>query len=114
MDISILIDRDRVRVSKKTMKYYKREWKELRGDCYDNWGTSIWWFEVDGEGYVIRNIQEYANGKNLFYSETHMEDKYGFLPEGTLDLEEFAAFEITKEEFEAVIKRVGALNDSST
>ncbi|MFC0518772.1 DUF6881 domain-containing protein [Mucilaginibacter angelicae] len=90
------------RIDNKAMKYYKRNWDELRGDEFDFWGTSTWYFECDEDDYVLRQMEIYANGNVLKYDESYQEDKYGGLAEGPLDSEEFAEFEITKDEFERV------------
>ena len=84
------------------MHYFRRYWDESRGDKYDSWGKSDWWFETDTDGYVTRCVQKYENGNNLFYSNQHMEDKYGFLPEGKLELNEMSEYSITPNEFEDV------------
>ena len=36
------------------MKYFKRNWNETRGDQYDSWGKSVWLFETDNNGEVLR------------------------------------------------------------
>ncbi len=82
------------------MKYYKRHWDESRGDEYDAWGESDWWFEVGEKGSVVRCLQVYSNGISLYYSETHKEDKYGKLPEGPIDVVEFSDYSVKKEQFE--------------
>ena len=33
-------------------RYYKRNWEETRGDEFDSWGTSIWYFEVGNDNYL--------------------------------------------------------------
>ena len=87
------------------MKYLKRNWDESRGDELDHWGTSIWYFEVLDNGNVVRQVEVYANGPALKYDQTHVEDEYGCLSDQPLDLEDFAAFEIRKDEFEGVWNR---------
>lgn len=32
-------------------RFFRRAWDESRGDRYDGWGTSDWYFELDDEGY---------------------------------------------------------------
>ena len=81
------------------MKYYQRQWSEKRGDEYDNWGTSNWYFEIDEKGFPVRQIEKYENGKVLKYDLENMEDEFGELGEQKIEFEEFAEFEITKEEF---------------
>jgi len=64
-------------------------------------------------GYVSRSIQIYASSNALFYSEQHIEDVYGVLPEGKFELigEEK---EISKSEFECVIDSTKFTNVGST
>jgi hypothetical protein len=81
------------------MKYYKRQWREKRCDEYANWGTSIWYFEIDEKGYPNRQIEKYDNGKVLKYDLENMEDEFGGLGDQIIEIEEFSEFEITKEEF---------------
>ncbi|WP_415896157.1 hypothetical protein ACMXYQ_08395 [Neptuniibacter sp. PT34_22] len=90
--------------------YFKRQWNESRGDKYDSWGASDWWFETDHEGYITRCVQVYNNGNVLFYSESHREDKYGILPEGNLDLSEFREFATSKDEFESTLNEAVPIN----
>lgn len=82
------------------MKYFKRKWDESRGDEYDNWGCSWFYFETDDSGLPIRQIEEYDNGVVLKYSNERLDDKYGMLGDQELDLVEFKQFEITPAEFE--------------
>jgi hypothetical protein len=83
------------------MRYYKRPWDESRGDAYDSWGRSVWCFEIDDEGYAVRQMERYENGPVLKYDANHPEDEYGGLGEKPIDRHEFGAFEITAEEFSA-------------
>ena len=48
-------------------KYFKRKWNETRGDEFDSWGTSIWYFEIGPDGYPIKQIELYENGNRLKY-----------------------------------------------
>jgi hypothetical protein len=82
-------------------RYYKRRWDENRGDAFESWGHSIWYFEVADDGYPARQIEQYDNGPVLRYDADNVEDEYGGLGEHPLDSDEFAAFEITAEEFAA-------------
>ncbi|WP_299797155.1 hypothetical protein [uncultured Maribacter sp.] len=82
------------------MKYYKRNWNETRGDQYNSWGKSIWYFETNNNGEVLRQIEAYDNGKVLKYNNQNIEDEYGRLADQNLDLTEFVEFSIEKEEFE--------------
>ena len=82
------------------MNYYKRNWNETRGDQYDSWGKSIWYFETDNNGEVLRQIEAYENGKILKYDNHNIEDEFGGLADQNLDLTEFVEFSIEKEVFE--------------
>lgn len=82
--------------------YYKRNWEEERIEDSDNWGESIWYLEVDSEGFPIRQIEKYNNGKILNYSEANMEDEFGGLGDQAIDREEFNSFKISQQEFEKV------------
>lgn len=83
------------------MKYFKRLWDEDRGDAHADWGTSIWYFEVDEQWSVVRQLEAYANGRIHKYSSDHLEDEFGMLADQPLDpKEEYLPFEITEEEFE--------------
>ena len=80
-------------------RYYKFEWNESRGDEFDSWGTSIWFVEIDDEGYPIKQVEKYKNGKVLKYDNNNIEDKYGGLGDQAIDLNEFEGFAITEQEF---------------
>jgi hypothetical protein len=84
------------------MKYYRRNWEETRGDEFDGWGKSVWYFETENSGQPTKQVEVYDNGKILKYDQTKLEDEFGGLGIHELDLEEFAEFEITKQEFEKV------------
>lgn len=84
------------------MKYFKRNWDETRGDEFDNWGTSIWYFETDNSGLPTKQIEVYQNGKVLKYDQLKLEDEFGRLGDQELDLNVFSEFEITKLEFEKI------------
>lgn len=90
-------------------KYYFYHWDESTGDKLDHWGTSDWYFEVGEDEYVLKVIQVFASGNALFYSETHIEDEYGFLSEGKFELigEEK---EISKAEFEKILNNTKFTN----
>ncbi len=83
------------------MKYYRGIWNETRGDEFDGWGTSTWFFELDNENYPNRQIEIYKNGMRLKYDRFNIEDQYGGLGDQKLDLDEMNGSEISKELFEA-------------
>ena len=78
------------------MKYFKRNWNETRGDQYDSWGKSVWLFETDNNGEVLRQIEIYDNGKVLKYDNQNIEDEFGMLADQNIDLTEFNEFTIKK------------------
>ena len=84
------------------MKYFKRNWEETRGDEFDSWGKSIWYFETDNSGLPTKQIGVYENGKVLKYDQTNLEDEFGGLGDQEFDLNEFSEFEITEQEFENI------------
>ncbi len=52
----------------------------------------------------------YANGVVLAYDEQHGEDEFGVLTYADLDLEEFAPFEITRQEFSDALVELKPIN----
>ena len=50
-----------------TTRYFKRPWTESRGDQFDKWGYANYFFEVDANGYAIRQIEDYDKGPTLRY-----------------------------------------------
>lgn len=103
-----------VKVKSNIKFYFKRNWNESRGDNYDHWGTSVWYFETRDNGEVTRQVEVYKNGKVNKYCETHVEDEYGGLSIYPLDLEEFENHKITKTEFEHEWQKVeNILNDNT-
>ncbi|CAN5772665.1 hypothetical protein BH11MYX4_BH11MYX4_64860 [soil metagenome] len=84
-----------------SLRYYRRPWNESRGDQFDSWGRSVWYFEIDGEGYPARQIELYEHGPVLKYDSDHKEDEHGGLGDQPIDRDDFASFEIKPEEFEA-------------
>ncbi|MGJ8698094.1 MAG: hypothetical protein ACSHYF_17375 [Verrucomicrobiaceae bacterium] len=82
------------------MLYFLRPWNENRGDQYSGWGFSVWYFEVDGTGNVVRQIEAYESGKIVRYDESSPSDEFGGLAECPIDLDEFEQCAITKDEFE--------------
>lgn len=82
--------------------YVKRHWDELRGDEQDAWGTSWWYFEVNDEGAVLRQIEQYDSGVRLRYGEQHIQDEFGGLCQTPLVLKETGYTAISPQDFEAV------------
>lgn len=84
------------------LTYVKRHWNELRGDEHDAWGTSLWYFEVDDEDRVLRQIEQYDSGVRLCYGGQHMEDEFGGLCETPLDLSESEYSVLSSQDFAAI------------
>ena len=82
--------------------YVKRHWDETRGDRYEAWGTSWWYFEVDGVGWVTRQIEQYDSGPLRCYSAAHERDEFGGISEKPLDLSEPGYIAISHQEFESI------------
>jgi len=81
------------------MQYFKRDWNETRGDKYDSWGLSVWYFETNDHGKPVRHMELYENGKLLKYSADHMKDKFGFLARSAIPLKDFQENKIEKNVF---------------
>ncbi|MDZ7879657.1 MAG: DUF5071 domain-containing protein [Saprospiraceae bacterium] len=79
--------------------YYKRFWNETRGDMYEAWGTSWWYFETNTEGVILKQLEEYENGIIQCYDLIKPENRFGGLGELPLPLTEFKEYEIFKEDF---------------
>jgi len=86
-------------------KYLKRHWNEGRGDEYDSWGGSWWFFEVDADGGVVRQAELYENGRLLRYSAAHPEDEFGALAEVSLEMSDVEYIEMSQEDFEGIWNR---------
>ena len=82
--------------------YFRRHWQKTRDDTYNHWGKSIWYFETTAKGDILRQMEVYENGRILKYSQTKMEDKYGFLEKRPLDLPNFQSFQIKRIDFEKI------------
>lgn len=86
-----------------TYNYFKRHWNETTGDpLTGSWGTSTYYFETNGTGDVLRQLELYQNGRMLRYHQKYVEDDFGGLAKLPLDLTEFEAFTIDKATFEEV------------
>jgi hypothetical protein len=85
------------------MNYFKQHWDESRGDQYDNWGTSIWYFEVGTDRWITRQIEIYSNGNVLQYDKEHIGDQYGGLGDQALDEKCISSLlKIDQNEFEEI------------
>lgn len=85
-----------------SLKYLKRKWDESRGDEFNYWGTSNWYFETSFKGEVIRQVEEYEIGIRLRYDKDKLEDRFGGLSEVDLDLNDKEFIEIGEKEFTKV------------
>jgi hypothetical protein len=83
------------------MKYFKAKWNESRGDKYDNWGTSIWYLELDEENHPVRQIEVYQNGNRLKYDSVKISDDFGMLGDQAIEIEEINGIELSHSEFES-------------
>ncbi|UOQ71808.1 DUF433 domain-containing protein [Hymenobacter cellulosilyticus] len=85
------------------MPYYKWYWDETTGTIPTNsWGTSWHYYETDGAGTVVRQVEVFANGQALKYDAEYDEDRYGGLAEAPItaaDVEEFGLISIDGREF---------------
>jgi hypothetical protein len=81
-------------------QYFKSFWKEERTHNNENWGTSTWYFEIDHDGFPIKQLEIYANGKSLWYTRDKLDDKFGSLGDKAFEAEEFEPLLITKLEFD--------------
>ena len=86
-------------------KYYFWHWDESTGNEIDHWGTSDWYFEIGDDGYVARQLELFASGDALYYSENHIEDKFGMLSEGKFELLGEGEKEISQSDFEGVLRK---------
>ena len=84
--------------------FYRRRWDETRGDEFDDWGRSLWYFETDDDGRPVRQIEVYDAGRVLRYGPDHDEDRYGRLGQAGLtdSGEDWSSFAIPSSEFERV------------
>jgi hypothetical protein len=91
-------------------RFYRRRWVETRGDDFDGWGHSVWYFEAGDDGWPIRQIEVYDAGRVSRYGPSHQEDRYGRLGEASLyeSGDDWSYFEITEAEFERVWNSDGA------
>jgi hypothetical protein len=90
-------------MAKMLKQYYRWHWEEPRGDQYNHWGASDWYVEIGDDGYVSKQMELYASGDSLYYSENHIEDSYGMLSEGLFELLDAGEVQITKTEFYKIL-----------
>ena len=92
------------------MRYFKHYWDESRGDKFDAWGKSWWFFETDEAGNVLRQIEKFESGVILRYDKSNSEDEFGGLAEKPVDADEIGGSKIDRQEFEREWNSGDALN----
>jgi hypothetical protein len=85
--------------------WYRRRWEETPGGEQDAWGRSTWLFETDPTGDVLRQLEVYDTGPTLRYDLDHEEDAVGGLTQVPLEPDDWAAFAITRQEFDTAWTR---------
>lgn len=90
-------------------RYLRRRWDDSRGDEFDGWGHSVWYFEVDDGGWPVRQVEAYDAGAVLRYGPDREEDQYGGLGQVSLDdpEEDWSAHMIGRDEFECAWHSAG-------
>ena len=89
--------------SERESRYYRRPHDESRGDEFDSWGTAVYFFEIDSDGFAVRQLEDYERGPKLRYNEHYPEDAYGGLSSVAVvtNAGEWTRFAIPRAEFEA-------------
>lgn len=80
------------------MKYFKRSYGQVIQRFNKDWSAVDWYyFEVDETNYAEKQIQKTYEGKVFKHDTNNLDDEFGGLAEGELEISEYEA--ITKEEF---------------
>ena len=96
------------------MKYVKAYWDDSRGDEFDHWGNTMYYFEYDDDLYPTRQIQVYDNGNSLKYAHNDcLEDRYGMLSDQPLSLEDMPCEKQSEEEFQEKWEKCGVVDGKS-
>ena len=74
-----LAEHSKLRVGVTGLRYVKRRWDESRSDRHVDFGASWWFFEIDHDCNVIRQVESYDNGTILAYNASHVSDTYSTL-----------------------------------
>ncbi len=83
------------------MRYFRRRWNDSRGDGFDSWGATTYYFEVGKDGWPTRQVESYDTGPILRYGQGREEDEYGQLGQARLDeSEDWMPWAISQNEFE--------------
>lgn len=84
--ISKLLDTfARLKIKPQGLRYVKRRWNEVRGDKYDDFGHSWWYFEIDAACNVIRQIERHDSGVISGCDARTSHDDFGGLSKVPLD-----------------------------
>ena len=83
------------------MRFYKGRWDEDRGDEFSGRGASDWYFEVQADETVTRQMEVYDSGVVLQYDHQHLDAEFGGLTDKAFDPFGFPCIEIAREEFDA-------------
>ena len=75
-------------------RYYSRHWKEGEENGIR------YYFETNDEGFPIRQLEIWDNGKKIRYDLNNRVGDEGFLADQALERNEFKDYEISKEDFE--------------
>lgn len=94
--------------------YYRRPWNETPGGAYDAWGASTWYFEVDDDGSVLRQVEKYDHGPTLGYGPDLEQDEWGFLTFDPIDVAEFEPYLTDAQDFDAAWAEVTRPQGPST
>lgn len=81
------------------MPFYRRRWNESRGDVYDGWGGATYYIWVH-QGVLEQQLELCDSGVLLAYDRYYLEDQYGFMTAERLDPDEWAAYEISIEDYQ--------------
>jgi len=72
-------DFTKLKIDTTGLRHVKRRWNETRGDRHDSFGASWWYFEIDNECNVIRQVEQYDDGPILGYNARNSHDEFGGL-----------------------------------
>ena len=67
------------------LRYLKAYWGGPDPGPAAEWGGSWWFFEIDPDGWVERQVVQFDNGKLLLYDRDHLDDQWGGLAHTAID-----------------------------